>query len=169
MVNWRESYDVNGIKLLSVHWIPGKFYKYGKIMIYQKQFNCFYNNKNLLFIHTLFNCEWFTKVRALSSLRTSLHPSHLIQPHQLLDVKSLLSVIVGYFLTEGNYLGVSLELGIQTFLLQTHRSARGERLTDLATKTGVDPYPATKPISRSQPQKLFSRHEIFFSYSQPWI
>ena len=88
----------------------------------------------LLFIHTLFNWEQFTKVHAVSSLRTSPHPSHFW--HDLLGAKSLLSEIVGKFLTEGNYLeSAGLKLRILTFLLQTQSSARGERLTDWAIKT----------------------------------
>ena len=39
------------------------------------------NNNNLLFIHIRFNCERFTKVRAMSSSRTPPHPSHLTQSH----------------------------------------------------------------------------------------
>ena len=38
-------------------------------------------HNNLVFIHTLFNFEQFTKVQAVSSLQTSLHPSHLTRPH----------------------------------------------------------------------------------------
>ena len=54
--------------------------------------------------------------------------------HTLLGAKSLLSVIVAQFFTEGNYLeSADLELGIQTFL-QTHGSARSERLTSWAIK-----------------------------------
>ena len=54
------------------------------------------NNNNLLFIHTLYNFYKFTKVGAVSSLRTFSPPipwHDLI--NTLLGAKSLLSVIVG--------------------------------------------------------------------------
>ena len=47
------------------------FYKYFIIII----INCYF------FIHTLFNCKQFTKVRAATSSRTSPYPSHLTRPH----------------------------------------------------------------------------------------
>ena len=55
--------------------------------------NCIVHvNNNLLFIHTLFDLEQFTKVQAMSS-RTSPIRHDLI--HTLSSAKSLLSVIVG--------------------------------------------------------------------------
>ena len=44
-------------------------------------YHILYSNNNLVFIHTIFNCEQFTKVRAVSSLRTTPHPSHLTRLH----------------------------------------------------------------------------------------
>ena len=58
------------------------------------------NNNNLLFIHTLLNLNRILKVQAVSSLRTSPHPSHLTRPHPY-DVRRkdiiLLSLIVGIY------------------------------------------------------------------------
>ena len=95
--------------------------------------NKIYNNNNLLFIHTLSNLNRNSKVRAVSSLRTfstSIPWHDLI--HTLLGAKSLLSVIVGKFLTEANFLeSAGLELG-RTFLLRTHSRLARQALNQLS-------------------------------------
>ena len=74
-------------------------------------------------------------MRAVSSLQTSPHPSHLTRPHPHAVRCKVIIIsdcrLVPYW--RNLLASVGLEFG-QTFLLQTHRLAR-KHLTDWATKT----------------------------------
>ena len=78
------------------------------------------------------------KVRAVTSLRTFPHTSYLTRPHPHAVRRIIIRNrrLVPYWCEILSDLeSAGLELRIRTILLQTHRLARGEHLTDWATKT----------------------------------